>query len=88
MKREVGRYVSEETNYNNWIIQSAKGLATAGCFAPYLVNVATKEYCSICLETAFLIFEEFIYLYILSQPRKEDFRTGIKNLMVVAAAKE
>ena len=28
------------------------------CFAPHLVNVATKEYCSTCLETAF-ISEEF-----------------------------
>ena len=58
MKCEVGRYVSEESNYNNWIIQSEKSLATPDCFAPYLVNVVTKEYCSICLETAFLS-EEF-----------------------------
>ena len=58
MIREVGRYVSEESNYNNWIIQSEKSLATPGCFAPYLINVATKEYCSACLETAFLS-EEF-----------------------------
>ena len=58
MKREVGRYVSEESNYNNWIIQSEKSLATPDCFAPYLVNVTIKEYCSICLETAFLS-EEF-----------------------------
>ena len=35
-----------------------KSLATPGCFAPYLVNVATKKNCSICLETAF-ISEEF-----------------------------
>ena len=33
----------------NW-----KSLATLDCFAPYLVN----EYCSICLEMAF-IYEEF-----------------------------
>ena len=58
MKREVDRYVSEESNYNNCIIQSEKSLATPDCFATYLVNVATKEYCSICLETAF-ISEEF-----------------------------
>ena len=31
-----------------------KSLATPDCFVPYLVNVATKEYCSICLETAFI----------------------------------
>ena len=31
-----------------------KSLATPDCFDPYLVNVATKEYCSICLETAFI----------------------------------
>ena len=31
---------------------------TPDCFAPYLVNIGTKEYCSICLETAF-ISEEF-----------------------------
>ena len=31
-----------------------KSLATPDCFAPYLVNVATKEYCSIYLETAFI----------------------------------
>ena len=54
MKHEVGRYVSEESNYNNWIIQSEKSLATLDCFGPYLVNVAIKEYCSICLETAFI----------------------------------
>ena len=54
MKREVSRYVSEESYYNNWI----ESLATPDCFAPYLVNVATKEYCSMCLETAF-ISEEF-----------------------------
>ena len=36
-----------------------KSLATLNCFDPYLVNVATKEYCSICLETAF-ISEEFV----------------------------
>ena len=35
-----------------------KSLATPDCFDPYLVNVATKEYCSICLKTAF-ISEEF-----------------------------
>ena len=35
-----------------------KSLATLDCFAPYLINVATKEYCSICLETGF-ISEEF-----------------------------
>ena len=35
-----------------------KSLATPNCFDPYLVNVATKEYCSICLETAF-ISDEF-----------------------------
>ena len=58
MKREVGRYVSEESNYNDWIIQSEKSLATPDCFDPYLVNVATKEFCSICFETAF-ISEEF-----------------------------
>ena len=58
VKREVGSYVSEESNYNNWIIQSEKSLATPDCFDLYLVNVATKEYCSICLETAF-ISEEF-----------------------------
>ena len=54
MKREVGIYASEESNYNNWI----KSLATPDCLASYLVNVASKEYCSICLETA-LISEEF-----------------------------
>ena len=52
MKRVVGWYVSEESNYNNWIIQSEKSRATPDCFDPYLVNVATKEYCSTCLETA------------------------------------
>ena len=57
-KREVGRYVSEESNYNAWIIQSEKSLATPDYFDPYLVIVATKEYCSICLETA-IISEEF-----------------------------
>ena len=35
-----------------------KSLFTLDCFYPYLVNVATKEYCSTCLETAF-ISEEF-----------------------------
>ena len=35
-----------------------KSLATPDCFAPYLVNVATQEYCCICLETG-LISEEF-----------------------------
>ena len=58
MKREVGRCVSVESNYNDWIIQSEESLATPNCFDPYLVNVETKEYCSICLETAF-ISEEF-----------------------------
>ena len=58
MKHEVSRYVIEESNYNNWIIQSEKSLATPDCFDPYFVHVATKEYCSICLETAF-ISEEF-----------------------------
>ena len=33
-------------------------ILTPDCFAPYLANVATTEYCSICLETAF-IAEEF-----------------------------
>ena len=37
---------------------SEKNLVTQDCFAPYLVNIATKEYCSVCLETAF-ISEEF-----------------------------
>ena len=54
MKREIGRYVSEESKLNNWIIKSDKSSATLDCFAPYLVNVATKEYCSIYLETAFI----------------------------------
>ena len=54
MKRKVGRYVSEESNYNNSSTQSEKSLATLDCFGPYLVNVATKEYCSICLETVFI----------------------------------
>ena len=54
MKRKVGRYVSEESNCKNWITQSEKSLATLDCFGPYLVNVATKQYCSICLETAFI----------------------------------
>ena len=60
MKREVGSYFSEESNYNNWI----KSLATPDCFAPYLVNIATKEYCSICLETAF-ISEEFDIIFLM-----------------------
>ena len=33
-----------------------KSLATPDRFDPYLVNVATKEYCSISLETAFKEF--------------------------------
>ena len=37
---------------------SEKSLATPDCFDSYLVNVATKEYCSIGLETAFTS-EEF-----------------------------
>ena len=66
MKREVGRYVTVKS-YNNCLsfyftitelYNRKKSLATPDCFAPYLVNVATKEYCSICLETAF-ITEEF-----------------------------
>ena len=52
MKREVGRYVSVESNYKDWIIQLEKKSCDSG-FDPYLVNVATKEYCSICLEMAF-----------------------------------
>ena len=56
MKREVGRQVGAESYYNNWIIQSEKSLATLDCFAPTVAT--TKEYCSICLETAF-ISEEF-----------------------------
>ena len=40
------------------LITINKSLATKDCSAPYLVNIATKEYCSICLETAF-ISEEF-----------------------------
>ena len=35
-----------------------KSLAPPDCFAPKLVNFATKEYCCICLDTAF-ISEEF-----------------------------
>ena len=35
-----------------------KSIATLDCFAPYLVNAETKEYCSIYLETEF-ISEEF-----------------------------
>ena len=31
-----------------------KNIATPDCFAPYLVNVPTKEDCSICLETAII----------------------------------
>ena len=40
------------------LYNSKKSLTTPDYFAPYLVNVATKEYYSICLETAF-ISEEF-----------------------------
>ena len=59
MKRDVGRYVSEESTITE--LYNRKSLATPDCFAPYLVNVTTKEYCShgsICLETTF-ISEEF-----------------------------
>ena len=59
MKRDVGRYVSEESTITE--LYNRKSLATPGCFTLYLVNVTTKEYCShgsICLETVF-ISEEF-----------------------------
>ena len=36
---------------------SEKSIATPDCLAPYLVLVATKEYCSMCLEMG-LISEE------------------------------
>ena len=35
-----------------------KRLATPDCFSPYLVNIASMESCSVCLETA-LTSEEF-----------------------------
>ena len=54
MKREIGRYVSEESNQITELYNRKKSLATLDCFAPYLVNVAIKGYCSICLETAFI----------------------------------
>ena len=72
MKPEIGRYVSEESNYNNLIIQSEKKSYDSGLFCPLLGKcVATKEYCSICLEKAF-ISKEF----------------GMKILIVVAAAED
>ena len=73
MKCEVGWYVSEESNYNNWIIQLEKRSCDYGLIWPLLgtCNVATKEYYAISLETAF-ISEEF----------------GMKILMVVEAAEE
>ena len=37
-----------------YYIVSEKSFATPDCLAPYLVNVATKEHCSICLETALI----------------------------------
>ena len=37
------------------LITIGKGLTTPDCFALYLVKVATKEYCSICLKTAFYL---------------------------------
>ena len=55
MKRDVGRYVSEASTVTE--LYNRKSLATPDCFAPYLVNVTTKEYCShgsIHLETAFI----------------------------------
>ena len=70
MKPEVGRYVSEESNYNKLNYTIGKKSCDSGLFCPLLGKcVATMEYCSICLETAF-ISKEF----------------GMKILMVVAAA--
>ena len=58
MKRGVGDMSVRSLITITELYNRKKSLATPDCFAPYLVNVATKEYCSICLETAF-ISEEF-----------------------------
>ena len=51
---------------------------TLDCFAPcmYLVNVANKEYCSICLETAF-ISEELCMKILLMVVAAEEQRVRI-----------
>ena len=49
--------MSIRTNKHIYHILSEKRIATPDCLVPYLVNVATKEYCSMYLETA-LISEE------------------------------
>ena len=58
MKRGVGDMSVRSLITITELYNRKKSLATPDCFAPYLVNVATKEYCSICMETAF-ISEEF-----------------------------
>ena len=42
------------SDFNIYMYANGKSLATPDCFAPYLVNVTTNEYCSIYLETAFI----------------------------------
>ena len=46
---------------------------TPDCFDPYLVNVATKEYCSICLEMTF-ISEEFGMKILMVAAAAEEWR--------------
>ena len=47
-------HVNGRTDARRYTILSEKCIATPNCFAPYLVNVATMEYCYICLETGFI----------------------------------
>ena len=52
-------------------LSEKKSLATPDCFAPYLVNVATKEYCFICLETVFIAEEFYVKMLVVDSANEE-----------------
>ena len=60
-------------------ILSKKSLATPDCFAPYLENVATKEYFYKCLETGF-IFEEFCVKILMLVAIAENSEAGYTKI--------
>ena len=52
-------------------ILSEKSIATPNCFDLYLVDVATKEYCPICSETAFISEELRVKIFVVVATAEE-----------------